>query len=113
MSDAPAADELLCPSCHRDDDLSGEPHGDLIRITCSACQLEWDRDPSPRCRTCGSDDVRAVPQAVVEKSRGTQLSIVAMRAVYLCTTCDAILLRRQLQTNSPLPPDVNPAADGG
>ena len=57
--------------------------------------------------------MRAVPQAVVEKSRGTQLSIMAMRAVYLCTTCDAALLQRQLQTNSPLPPDVNPVADGG
>jgi len=103
-------DEIVCPSCGTDDHLSGESRGELIRITCAACRLEWDRDPSPRCRNCGSADVRAVPQAVVEKARGTQLSIIAMRAVYLCTTCDADLLRRQLQTNSPLPPEENPAA---
>lgn len=104
------SDDLLCPNCDSDDHLTGQPHGDLIRISCSACRLEWDRDPAPRCLTCGGSDVRAVPQAVVEKARGTQLSIIAMRAVYLCNTCDAELLRRQLQTNSPLPPDENPAA---
>jgi hypothetical protein len=104
-------DEIVCPSCRTDDHLSGQPHGDLIHISCAACELEWDRDPSPRCKACGSAEVRPVPQSFVEKSRGTQLSIVAMRVVYLCTTCDAELLRRQLQTNSPLAPHENPAAD--
>lgn len=107
------SDALTCPSCKTDDHLAGEPHGELIRITCSACDLTWDRDPSPSCGRCGNTDVRPVPQAVVEKSRGTQLSIVAIRVVHLCPDCDAELLRKQLQTNSPLAPHENPAADHG
>jgi hypothetical protein len=34
-----------------------------------------------------------VPLAIVEKSRGTQLSIVGTRPVSLCTECDAAVLR--------------------
>lgn len=105
------SDDVTCPSCRRDDHLAGERRGDLIRITCSACNLVWDRDPAPKCPICGSTDVRPVPQAVVEKSRGTQLSIMAMRVVYLCPTCDRDRLRDQQQTNSPLPPTENPATD--
>ncbi len=104
-------DDLICPACRSDDHLSGQRVGGLIRIVCAACGLSWDRDPSapPPCPSCRSGHVRAVPQAVVEKSRGTQLSIVAVRTVYLCASCDAQALRRQLQTNSPLPPEENPA----
>jgi NAD-dependent SIR2 family protein deacetylase len=103
--------DLCCPSCRSDEHLRGQRHGELIRISCSACELTWDRDPSapPPCPRCKGEDVRPVPQAVVEKSRGTQLSIVAVRTVYLCAACDAEVLRRQLQTNSPLAPDENPA----
>ena len=107
------SDELVCPNCGLDDHLSGEPRGELIRITCSACELVWDRDPSPRCKRCGDAEVRAVPKAVWEKSRGTQLSIVALQTVYLCPACDAELLRGHLQSKTPLPPDENPAATAG
>lgn len=110
---SPMDDDLTCPTCRTDEHLSGERHGDVIRIACAACALTWDRDPSapPPCPSCGGHDVRPVPQAVVEKSRGTQLSIVAVRTVHLCARCDAEALRRQLQTNSPLAPDENPADD--
>jgi ssDNA-binding Zn-finger/Zn-ribbon topoisomerase 1 len=101
--------DISCPTCRTDEHLTGEPKGDLIRLTCSACGLTWDRDPSPRCRRCDSLAVVAVPQAAWDKSRGTQLSVSYITVVHLCPHCDTELLRRQRQTNSPLPPDVNPA----
>jgi hypothetical protein len=45
---------------------------------------------------------------MLDKSRGTQLSIMAIQVVYLCPTCDADVRARQLQSNSPLPPDESP-----
>jgi hypothetical protein len=104
--------DILCPTCGTDDTITGERHGDLIRLTCATCGLVWDRDPSPRCATCGSTSVEGVAQAAWDKSRGTQLSVSYLKVVYLCTVCDADLLRRQRQTNSPLPPDEHPAASG-
>lgn len=105
--------EILCPTCQTDDHITGTPNGELIRLTCAACDTSWDRDPSPRCPNCGSPDVEGVPQAAWDKSRGTQLSVSHIKIVYLCPSCDTELLRRQRQTNSPLPPDENPAASMG
>lgn len=102
--------DIVCPNCGLDDHLRGEPDGGLIRITCSACNLVWDRDPAPHCVRCGNTDVRPVPQAIWAKSRGNQLSTVALRTVYLCPTCDAEKLRVHLNSGSPVPPDENPAA---
>jgi predicted RNA-binding Zn-ribbon protein involved in translation (DUF1610 family) len=102
--------DIVCPNCGVDDHLSGDRRGDIIRITCTACQLEWDRDPAPRCASCGNPDVRPVPQAIWAKSRGNQLSTVALRTVYLCPACDADELRRYLDSGSPIPPKENPAA---
>lgn len=107
------ADDLVCPTCGTDDHLTGERRDELIHLTCSGCGLEWDRDPSPRCPTCGSDEVEGVAQAVWEKSRGSQLSISSIRVVHLCRHCDAALIARQRRTNSPLPPDENPASGMG
>jgi ribosomal protein L37AE/L43A len=103
------SDEIVCPNCSSDEHLSGERRGDLIRLTCSACELVWDRDPSPSCPTCGNRDVRPVPQAVWEKARGSQLSIVSLNTVYLCPDCDSQRLRRFILSGTPLPPDDNPA----
>ena len=103
-------DELVCPNCHKDDFLAGERDGEIIRITCSACDLVWDRDLSPRCKTCGNPDVRVAPKAVWSRSRGNQLSTVALTTVYLCPTCDAEALRTYLNSGSPVTPDENPAA---
>ena len=105
--------DITCPACRTDEHLSGEPKGDLIRLTCAACGTAWDRDPSPRCKRCGSAEVVPVPQAAWDKARGTQLSVSYITVVHLCPDCDTDLLRRQRQTNSPLPPDVNPAASEG
>lgn len=104
------AAEIVCPNCGLDEHLRGERRDDLIRITCSTCDLVWDRDPSPQCPSCGSSEVRPVPQAMWEKARGKQLSTVALRTIYLCPTCDAERLRTYFDSGSPIPPDENPAA---
>ena len=106
------SEDIVCPNCGRDEHLGGQRLGDVIRITCSACELVWDRDPSPRCPTCGRSNVRPVPQAVWERSRlqghGRQLGAPTL---YLCPQCDAQTLRRHLDSGSPVPPKENPPAD--
>ncbi len=46
--------------------------------------------------------MQAVPLAIVEKGRGTQLSVVGVRSINLCSTCDAGQLR-QYHDNRPNP----------
>lgn len=103
-------DELICPACGTDDDLRGEREDDVIHITCEACDVRWDRDLTPKCRHCGSTDVWAAAQAVWEKSRGSQLSIVSVHTVYVCPECEPERFARIYDSNVPLPPDENPAA---
>jgi len=80
--------EIVCPRCGSDDDLTGEPVEDgLIELTCEACLVSWTRDPRPRCPTCGGDDLYHVPQVIVEKSRGTQMSIQGIHVEYGCHRC--------------------------
>ncbi len=84
---------VACLSCGETDNLSGSPHDDHIVLTCAACGTEWARPRDPVCGRCGGSDLQTVPLAIVEKSRGTQLSIVGTRPVSLCTECDAAVLR--------------------
>ncbi len=100
--------DLVCANCGEEEKLLGERVDEVITITCEECGLVWDRDLTPRCPTCGRDDVRVAFQAIVEKSRGTQLSIQSMKLVYLCPGCDPRLLARWIESNSPLPPDELP-----
>lgn len=99
---------VTCPSCAEDENLTGSSDGDAITITCGRCGCVWERDLTPRCPTCGRSDVREAFQAIVDKSRGTQLSIQSMRLVHLCPDCDADRLAMYLQSNSPLPPPELP-----
>lgn len=103
-------DDLTCPRCQSDEHLRGDRDGEVIHIACESCDISWDRDLTPRCKTCGGGNVRSAAQAVWEKSRGSQLSIVSVRTVYLCPDCDADKLARVLESNTPLPPEDNPAA---
>lgn len=99
---------VVCPNCDEDEDLLGATVDDVITITCGACGCVWDRDRTPRCDTCGTDEVRRAFQAILDKSRGTQLSIQSMRVVWLCPDCDGEKLARYLESNVPLPPEVLP-----
>jgi Zn finger protein HypA/HybF involved in hydrogenase expression len=83
------ATEIVCPSCGGDDDVSGVPLDDgRIELTCSACDIRWARDPRPRCPTCGGDDLYHRPQVILEKSRGSQMSIQGIHIEYGCHACD-------------------------
>ena len=101
-------DEIACPSCGESEDLEGQRDGELIHIQCGACETDWHRDPRRRCPRCESGDLYAAPVAVIEKSRGTQLSIVSTRSEYLCWLCDRDLIDAQRQSGTALMPDQLP-----
>ena len=102
---------VACPRCGEDENLDGHTVDAVIVVHCGSCELEWERDFTPRCETCGSTDVRPAFEAIVEKSRGTQLSMQSARLMHLCPICDAARLADYHQTNSPLMPDELPTVD--
>jgi len=86
---AEVSSEIICPQCESDDDLRGEPLDDgRIRLTCDACLVTWERDPRPKCPTCGGDDLYHRPRVILEKSRGTQMSVQGIHVEYGCWECD-------------------------
>jgi Zn finger protein HypA/HybF involved in hydrogenase expression len=96
--------EIVCPQCSSDEHLRGRPvDGGLIELTCDACQLRWTRDPRPRCPNCGSDDLYQVPQVIVEKSRGTQMSIQGIHVEYGCHRCQPREVKVRGGTDNHLP----------
>ena len=101
--------EISCPFCGETDDLAGERGVEVIAITCGACGQSWERPTTPVCPTCEGTDLQGVPHAIVEKSRGTQLSVVGLRIVHLCHSCDADDIERwQKNRPNPLLPMVLP-----
>lgn len=102
--------DISCPACGEVEKLRGERRDSLIALVCETCEAEWVRDPAarPTCSRCGGDDMREAVQALVEKSRGTQLSIQSFRQVWLCPTCDAAVYDKYKISNRPLPPDELP-----
>lgn len=104
--------DLTCPGCGEAEDLSGTRHDEGIELTCGRCGHRWTRDLIPSCPTCGGADVETVPLAIVEKSRGTQLSVVGTRPVVLCYSCDAEKLARFHRNRpNPLMPDELPTVN--
>lgn len=101
-------EHIGCAQCGEEENLVGERSGEIIEITSQECGLVWDRDLTPTCKTCGSTDVRKAYQAIVDKSRGTQLSIQSMKLRYLCPVCEPELLADYQASKSPLPPDELP-----
>jgi len=84
------ATEIVCSSCGTDDHLRGTPIADgLIELTCDACGISFTRDPRPSCPNCGGFDMEAMPQVIVEKSRGSQMSIQGVHREFACRICDA------------------------
>ena len=83
--------EIVCPQCGTDDDLTGEPGEEgLIELTCHVCRVSWTRDPRPRCPICGGDDLYHRPQVILEKSRGSQMSIQGIHVEYGCHRCEPL-----------------------
>ena len=80
-----------------------------MTLTCGSCGFGWIREPRSRCDRCGGADIQTVPLAIVERSRGTQLSVVGTRPVALCSVCDAERLARyHANRPNPLMPDDLP-----
>ncbi|MEL7156142.1 MAG: hypothetical protein AAFN30_06025 [Actinomycetota bacterium] len=100
--------DLVCARCGEDDDLAGEQLDGEITITCRSCGLVWERDLTPRCERCGSDEVRPAFQSILEKSRGTQLSMQSVRLIHLCPHCEPDRLAAYIRSNTALPPDELP-----
>jgi hypothetical protein len=101
--------DISCPQCGETDDLAGTRHGETISLTCGSCSHKWERDLAARCAQCGGDDLQTVPLAIVEKSRGTQLSVVGTRPIDLCSQCDAAKLARYHRNRpNPIMPDELP-----
>ena len=73
--------------------MRGDRRDGVILLRCESCGQRWERDLRPSCRACGSTDMQQVPLAILEKGRGTQLSVVGTRPILLCSRCDAETLR--------------------
>jgi Zn ribbon nucleic-acid-binding protein len=81
--------DVRCPRCGEQDELSGRRSGHEILLTCHSCGYNGPRAATRTCQTCGGDDVVERPKALVERSRGTQLSVVGYSTTVLCRICDA------------------------
>lgn len=103
--------DIACPECGESEELRGERSGDGIEMLCGACRHRWRRSLQATCPTCGRTDLRRVPLAIVEKGRGTQLSVVGTRPIYLCPDDDGdVLARWQANRPNPLMPDELPTS---
>jgi hypothetical protein len=80
--------EIACPDCGEGERLRGSARSDgTIELTCEACGSSWERDARPRCRLCGSDDLRYVPRPLWERGRGEQRTPAGRRDAYDCYAC--------------------------
>lgn len=96
------AHEIVCTRCGVDDHLTGASRDDgLIELHCAACGLTSTRDPRPSCATCGGHDMEAMPKVLIERSRGTQMSIQGIQREFLCRTCDAAEIGRHRDGHLP------------
>jgi hypothetical protein len=82
--------DIECATCGTDEYLRGDRlPDDTIRLTCEQCGASWVRDPRPSCPKCGGTEMEAAPRVIVEKSRGSQMSIQGVQREFLCRVCDA------------------------
>lgn len=104
--------DIHCPVCGETDDLTGTRTDDRITVSCHTCGQTWDRPLEPLCPNCSGTDLRSVPLAIVEKGRGTQLSVVGIRIIQLCEACDADDIERwQRNRPNPLMPTELPTVE--
>lgn len=100
---------IECSVCGEADALVGVQCDDRIELSCESCGNTWIRPTKKTCATCGSEDLQTVPLAIVERSRGTQLSIVGTRPVDLCSVCNAAELEHyHANRPNPLMPESLP-----
>jgi Zn ribbon nucleic-acid-binding protein len=110
-SAAVSARDVRCPQCGEQEELSGRRVDGEVFLTCDSCGYDGPRVARRTCPGCGSVDVVDRPKAVVERSRGTQLSVVGYTTVTLCKTCDADTLAAALSHGGAVMPDELPTVD--
>ena len=94
--------EIECAACGTDEFLRGTPLGDdTIELTCERCGATWVRDPRPSCPICGGHEMEAAPKVIVEKSRGSQMSIQGIQREFLCRVCDDDTIRARRDGHLP------------
>ncbi len=82
--------EIACPSCGESERLRGARRGGpVVELVCEVCGATWERDARPRCRICGSDDLRYAPEPLWERGRGEQRTPAGRRQAYDCYACGA------------------------
>lgn len=78
---------IRCPSCGEEDALRGNRgDGGRVVITCGGCGHEWVRNLDV-CPRCGHRSIADVREALTQKARGTQQSIVGFRIIRTCWSC--------------------------
>ena len=95
---------VACQRCSESENLEGLSTDDGISVRCLECGLTWTRDLTPKCITCKSERVRPAFEAIVAKSRGTQLSVESSKLIFLCEVCDESRLKEYQSSNSPIMP---------
>jgi hypothetical protein len=92
--------EVSCPSCGEEERLRGRPgEQEVVVLECEVCGVSWDRDARPRCRLCGSDDLRYAPEPLWERGRGEQRTPAGRRDAYDCYACGG----RDVTSSDPQP----------
>jgi ribosomal protein L40E len=79
--------EIHCPACGESDRITGARRGEVIELHCEACGARWERDPTRRCRKCGSDNLRYTPRPLWEKGRGDQRTPAGRFDAWMCNDC--------------------------
>ena len=95
---------IVCQQCNESEDLQGYTEDNQIFVKCLKCSHTWVRDLTPLCPKCQSNNVHPAFEAIVTKSRGTQLSVESSKIIYLCEKCDFSRLRDYQKRNSPIMP---------
>jgi hypothetical protein len=108
---AVSARDVRCPSCGEAEELSGRRSDGEILLTCHTCGYDGPRVAKRRCETCSGDDLVERPKALVERSRGTQLSVVGYSTTILCRVCDADDLAAALAHGGAVLPKELPTVD--
>jgi Zn ribbon nucleic-acid-binding protein len=105
-----SAADVRCPSCGEQEELHGRRSEGQILLRCLRCGYDGPRVAVRRCQTCGGADVVERPRALVERARGTQLSVVGYTTIGLCRVCDADDLARAIEHGGAvLPKDCPPS----